>query len=179
MIASNAFDKLPEAFLVKSQKDDNEYLKILGRKNNRRVYAYIKREYVISNPFISSYNLAITEANGSGDFGERLSDTVVLSPEDGCTDTFISVGTFENRVEVDNLQKYLKTKFFRTLLGVLKVTQHNPGSVWQNVPLQEFALNSDIDWNLTVQKIDQQLYKKYGLTNEEIAFIESKVQEMK
>ncbi len=61
---------------------------------------------------------------------------------------------------------------------VLKVTQHNPRSTWKYVPLQDFTSNSDIDWSKSIPEIDQQLYAKYGLSDEEIQFIEENVQPM-
>ena len=61
------------------------------------------------------------------------------------------------------------------MLGVLKVTQHNPAKVWKYVPLQDFTEASDIDWAKSVPEIDQQLYNKYGLDPAEIAFIEAHV----
>lgn len=74
--------------------------------------------------------------------------------------------------------KYIKTKFFRALLGVLKVTQDLNADKFSYVPLQDFTPTSDIDWTKPIPAIDQQLYCKYGLTDEEIAFIESHVKEM-
>lgn len=71
-----------------------------------------------------------------------------------------------------------KTKLVRALLGICKKTQHNPSSVWAYVPLQDFTNNSDIDWSKSIFEIDAQLYKKYGLSQEEIDFIESKVKSM-
>lgn len=64
------------------------------------------------------------------------------------------------------------------MLGVLKITQHNPPEKWKFVPLQDFTSNSDIDWSQSVADIDRQLYAKYGLDDEEIGFIESHVKEM-
>ena len=77
-----------------------------------------------------------------------------------------------------NLAIYMKTKFFRALLGIKKVTQHCPPKVWSLIPLQDFSLSSDIDWSQSIAEIDRQLYAKYGLSAEEIAFIESHVKEM-
>lgn len=74
--------------------------------------------------------------------------------------------------------KYILTKFTRALLGSLKVTQHNAKECWQNVPLQDFTDKSDIDWSKSVAEIDQQLYKKYNLTQEEIDFIEKSIKPM-
>ncbi len=64
------------------------------------------------------------------------------------------------------------------MLGVLKVTQDNPPDKWKYVPLQDFTENSDIDWSASIPNIDRQLYKKYGLSQDEIEFIETHVKEM-
>ncbi len=64
------------------------------------------------------------------------------------------------------------------MLGILKTTQDNPAEKWTKVPMQDFTANSDIDWSRSIPKIDQQLYKKYGLDDNEIAFIEEKVRAM-
>ena len=74
--------------------------------------------------------------------------------------------------------KYIKSKFTRALLGTLKITQDNNRETWSNVPIQDFTLGSDIDWSQSIKNIDQQLYKKYNLSQEEIDFIESKVRAM-
>ena len=76
-------------------------------------------------------------------------------------------------------REFIKSKFARTLLGTLKVTQGNKNSwVWSNIPLQDFTDKSDIDWSKPVAEIDQQLYKKYNLTQEEIDFIEKSIKPM-
>lgn len=74
--------------------------------------------------------------------------------------------------------KYIKSKFARTMLGVLKITQDNTKEKWRKVPLQNFTAESDIDWSKSIPEIDQQLYKKYGLDQSEIDFIETKVKAM-
>lgn len=99
-------------------------------------------------------------------------------PGEGATDTFISIGFFLSNTESLNTIKYLKSKFCRTMLGVKKATQHTAKAVWEFVPLQDFTSASDIDWSRSVHEIDLQLYKKYGLTDEEIQFIETNVKEM-
>ena len=64
------------------------------------------------------------------------------------------------------------------MLGILKITQHNPKATWTFVPNQDFTLSSDIDWSQSIENIDEQLYKKYNLSQDEIDFIESKVRAM-
>lgn len=61
---------------------------------------------------------------------------------------------------------------------VLKVTQDNLPAVWKCIPKQDFTPTSDIDWSESIAEIDQQLYEKYNLSADEIAFIESHVKEM-
>lgn len=107
-----------------------------------------------------------------------MSSPLVIPPNTGFTQTFISAGYFKNETEANNLLTYIKTKFLRAILGVYKITQDNPPEKWKLVPLQDFTENSDIDWSKSIAEIDQQLYKKYGLSPEEIDFIEEKVQEM-
>lgn len=97
---------------------------------------------------------------------------------DSSTTTFISFGNFNSEAEAKNTFNYIKTKLVRCLLGVLKITQHNPKSNWSYIPIQDFTNESDIDWSKSISEIDQQLYKKYQLSPEEIAFIEEKVQPM-
>lgn len=115
---------------------------------------------------------------GSGNFGESISQPLVGSPGMSSTPTFLRVGMFKTELEAEYCAKYLKTKFARAMLGIKKVTQDNAVPVWEKVPLQDFTEKSDIDWLKSISEIDQQLYKKYGLSIEEIVFIEEKVQTM-
>lgn len=125
-----------------------------------------------------SFKVFVAEAQGTGAYGETLSEPIVGEPGTGQTDTFLAFGCFSTADEAKHLAEYLKTKFVRALLGVLKVTQHAASSVWAYVPLQDFTSSSDIDWSQSVADIDKQLYAKYGLDEEEIDFIETHVKEM-
>ena len=114
-----------------------------------------------------------------GDTPARMiTPPIVMPPGIGHTQTFMSFGAFDTEQEAVSAAKYIRTKFVRVLLGVLKVTQDNPVNTWSYIPLQDFTSASDIDWTKTVREIDQQLYKKYGLDETEIEFIESHVKEM-
>ena len=177
MIASNAFEVLPNIF-VASPLAHEDCIQMYGRCNDQRVYRWIKKKYVMPNDYLESYNVFIPKANGSGSLGEVLSTPMLGAPLIGVTDTFISIGSFDTPFEAEACLKYLKTRFARTMLGVLKVTQDNPKDTWRLVPLQDFTACSDIDWSQSVADIDQQLYRKYGLEPEEIAFIEEKVRAM-
>lgn len=179
MIASNFFEKMPEVYYEKKPNDEANYIGILSRVNNKRTICYIKKCYIKPNEFIESFNVACPKSNGSGRFGEVLTSTDIIKFNEGATDTFINIGFFESLYEAESLQKYIKTKFLRTLLGVKKVTQDNPKSVWNMIPLQNFTNKSDIDWNKSIEDIDKQLYKKYELSSDQISFIEANVKGMK
>lgn len=176
-IVSSIMEKLPDVFVDQPSGNKN-YVRFLGRVGSKRIYKCIERRFLEENGFVDYYNLFIPEANNSGKYGETLTEPVVSHPGEGASDTFLSAGQFESENEPINLTKYMKTKFFRSLLGVKKVTQHCPPAVWKMVPLQDFTPASDIDWSKSIPEIDQQLYRKYGLDQTEIDFIESHVKEM-
>ena len=177
-MSSNAFDIFPELFFDEKPNDENEYAGIYGLSNKKRVYKWIKKSYVKVPDNFDFYKVLVPAANGSGAIGEVLSTPVIGQPVIGHTETFLSVGKFDTQEEAENCMKYIKTKFARAMLGTLKITQHNIQETWQNVPLQDFASASDIDWSRSIPEIDQQLYAKYGLSAEEVEFIEKNVREM-
>lgn len=127
---------------------------------------------------LGEYKVLLPTSNGSGAIGEVLSTPLVGEPLVGYTRSFIEIGAFDTEFEATACFKYIKSKFARTCLGILKITQDNNKDTWKYVPLQNFTPNSDIDWTKSVHEIDEQLYRKYGLSQEEIDFIESHVKEM-
>ena len=161
-----------------NKKISDDYIGIYGRLNNDRIIRYIQRKYVESHDNLDYYKVFVPKSNGSGALGEVLSTPVIGQPVIGHTQTFISIGRFSTEYEANSLLKYLKSKFSRCMLGILKVTQDNKKSVWKYVPMQDFTPNSDIDWNKSVTAIDRQLYAKYALSDEEIDFIEDKIKPM-
>ena len=176
-VTTNIFEKLPEFFLDEVE-DENGYVRIYGRENNLRLSKYIKEEYISGPENFKHYKIFVPKSNGSGAIGERLSTPLLGPPLLGHTQTFLSIGNFENENEAVACLKYVKTCFCRVMLGVLKVTQDNKKSTWKYVPLQDFTSNSDIDWSKSVAEIDRQLYAKYKLSADEIDFIETNVQPM-
>lgn len=177
-MSSNIFERLPMVFHNEIPNDGREYIKIIGRENNTRLYKYIRKDYVNDVDNLEFYKVLLPQANGSGMFGEPISEPIIEGPNTGNTETFISFGSYIDIKEAQNNIKYLKTKFTRLLLSMLKVTQNGNKPVWKLIPLQNFTATSDIDWNVSISNIDKQLYKKYGLSAEEIDFIEKNVKEM-
>ena len=177
-MSSNIMSLIPAIFHDKEPKDGKKYIQILGRVSNKRIYKYIRRDYVKDVENLDFYKVFVAQANGSGEFGEVMSEPVIEKPGVGATETFLSIGKFDTEEEAKAVEKYIKTKFSRALLSVLKVTQNGNKPVWKMIPIQEFTPQSDIDWSKSIHEIDQQLYKKYGLSQEEIDFIETNVKEM-
>lgn len=176
-MTSNLFEKLGTEILSEHELDV-PCIRILGRAANKRTARYVEQSYVASSDDLDAFKVMLPEASGIGKFGERLSEPFIGKPRECHTQTFVSLGAFQTAKESENLIKYIRTKFFRALLGIMKVTQHTRAIVFKFVPLQDFSSTSDIDWSQPVSAIDQQLYKKYGLDEKEIAFIEKNVKEM-
>lgn len=177
-VASNIFLLLPEIFFESIPDDGKEYIQILGRKNTKRTFLWIRRDYLSAPSNFDKYKIFLAAANGSGTIGETLSTPLMGMPFVASTESFISIGAFLSILEAETCIKYLKTKFARILLGMLKVTQAITPGKMEFVPLQDFTSGSDIDWSVPIPRIDEQLYKKYKLSQEEILFIESTAKEM-
>ena len=177
-LKSNAFDRLSDVYQDEKPDDGHDYIRIFGRQNNERTYKFIRRDYVNNVANLDKYKLFMPKANGTGAFGEVLTLPEISEPGVGATESFVSIGLFDTAEECDNLLKYIKSRFMRAMLGVVKITQDLTPSKWKYVPLQDFTAHSDIDWSKSVAEIDQQLYRKYDLTADEIEFIETHVKEM-
>lgn len=150
--------------------------RILGLVDgHNRGWKYLPQNYPIPRKDVGlmKYKVFIAEAYGCGEIGEVpstpvLSTPVLSTPRELCTETFLQIGPFETENEAKNMISYISTKFFRALVGIKKQTQHTTQKVYQFVPMQDFSH----PWT------DEMLYKKYGLTEEEIAFIESMIKPM-
>lgn len=169
---------------IHKKKQENDF-GIYGIENSVRVIRYIDQKYIDTSGSnnIMHYKVMLPKSNGSGTLGEVVSSPIIGKPiigkpMIGYTYTFIGIGNFKHAEEAEAALKYIKTKFARTLLGILKVTQDNTSEKWKFVPLQDFTKRSDINWTKSVSDIDKQLYKKYDLSEDEIKFIEMKVQAM-
>ena len=146
---------------------------------------YVKKDVITKNVDIANkWKVFISKGNGgAGTLGDEKQVAILGKPYLGksksvCTDSLIPIGCFDTETEALNLQKYIKTKFLRYIVGILKVSQNVYQNVYQFVPLQDFTESSDIDWSKSVAEIDQQLFKKYSLSDEEIAFIDTMIKPM-
>ena len=179
-LKSNVFERIPQVFSDVQPQDGEKYIQILGREGNDRAYKFIRDGGHRVNKVINlhKHKIYLPKANGAGALGEVLSLPVLAGPGVGSTETFLSIGAFDTQDEAQAALKYIKTKFARIMLGVLKTTQDITPQKWEHVPLQDFTPTSDIDWTKSIPEIDQQLYAKYALTETEIQFIETHAKEM-
>lgn len=145
----------------------------------KRAKKYVQRDYPIpKQEYIGGYKLFVSRNQGTGVLGEEFSAPIFASPNECCTETFVVIGLFTDKQEMMNCWKYICTKFFRAMVGIRKNDQGAGRAIYKFVPLQNFTDKSDIVWSKSISEIDQQLYKKYNLTNEEISFIESMIKPM-
>ncbi len=172
---SSVFSTNEDIFL--KNQNTSHRVKLIGLINNKRIERFVSED-LLDDQDVKKWKVFIPKSNGSGAFGEILSNPVVSGPSTGCTESFIQIGPFDNKIQAEHCLKYLKTKFCRAMLGTLKVTQDNPKGVWRNVPLQDLTNKSDIDWSKSIPEVDKQLYTKYKLGKNEIDFIETHVKPM-
>ena len=89
-------------------------------------------------------------------------------PNAVCNESYLVIGPFRDKQECKNVMSYIATKFFRFLVLLKKNSQNAARGVYQFVPMQDFSK----PWT------DEELYAKYNLTDDEIAFIESMIKPM-
>lgn len=111
----------------------NEDIKIFGLIKNKRTHKWLNIKYLDIHPNTNKYKVLVPKANGSGKLGETLSSPFIADPKTGFTFSYISFGAFDKKEESESVLKYLKSKFLRTLLGVLKVTQDNLPNTWAKI----------------------------------------------
>ena len=132
---------------------------------------FVRRDEILQNvSWVDKYKVLITMAYGAGeDFPHQIINTpFIAEPNTCCTETYVVIGPFQGKNYTNNVISYMKTRFFRFLVLLKKNTQHAAAKVYQFVPLQDFSH----PWT------DEMLYKKYGLDENEIAFIESMIRPM-
>lgn len=134
---------------------------------------YVTADYPLpcGKEHISKWKVFVPRALGaSGTVWDAkiIGDSFTGAPKTLCTETYLLIGNFTTKRKAENCLSYIKTKFFRFLIGIIKTTQDAPQRVYQLVPMQNFGES----WT------DAKLYKKYGLSAKEINFIERMIRPM-
>ena len=151
-------------------KADSKNLKKPVKLFGSQKISWLERKDVTVNPeWIDEWKVLMTAVQGTSAAIETkfLSKPIIAEPGTACTETYLVAGHFEDEETADTYAKYLRTRFVRFLVSLRKATQHATRDVYSFVP----DLPLDKEWT------DAKLYKRYGLTKDEIAFIESQVAE--
>lgn len=137
---------------------------------NQEVRFTDRAEVQVNSEWLDRWKVLMTRVQGTSAAVETmfLSRPIIAEPGTACTETYIVAGSFDSREEAESLASYLRTRFVRFLVSLRKSTQDAPRHVYSFVPTQSW----DHEWT------DEELYAKYGLTDEEIGFIESIVRPM-
>ena len=165
---AKSFKRIKPEFALKKFNGASEFYYFGWQKNG---VGYIDRNTARKGiEFIDKWKVYITQAYGMGDAlpTQVLNVPFVGKPNSLCTETYILIGPYSTKTECENVCSYIKTKFFRFMVAYKKNTQHATKGVYQFVPMQDFSK----PWT------DEELYKKYNLTKDEIAFIESMIKPM-
>lgn len=132
---------------------------------------YINEEQVLNNNhLITRFKVLVSKASPGGDEYPHsiVSQPIISEPNSVCTETYLVIKDLDTLEQCKNLVSYIKTHFFRFMMSLVKNNQNISKASYQFVPLQDFSE----PWT------DEKLYKKYGLTEDEIAFIESMIRPM-
>ena len=154
-------------------------------RHNKGVGYFNRHDVPIGKDMIDKWKVIISylsaehaaQPDKNGQF-KILSSLVVLPPCCVCTETYLVAYVSDAKEQVESALKYFQTKFLRFLVSIMAISQHITKGCFVFVPQQDFTANSDIDWNKSIEEIDAQLYDKYNLSDEEIAFIESIIKPM-
>lgn len=132
---------------------------------------YITKGQIPKNTeMVDKFKIYITKSYGAGEgFPHQILNKPLFGYKNSCcTQTYLCIGPFNSKEETINAMEYISTRFFRFLVMLKKNTQDAMRGVYQFVPMQDF----NEEWT------DEKLYKKYKLTKDEIAFIESMIRPM-
>lgn len=132
---------------------------------------YVAKKIIVKNEnLIDRYKVLVSKASPGGDEYPHsiVSQPIVSEPNSVCTETYLVIKDVDSIIEAENLVSYIKTRFFRFMMSLVKNTQNISKASYTFVPLQDFSH----PWT------DEMLYRKYKLSSDEIAFIESMIRPM-
>lgn len=141
---------------------------------------YISEDKISKNVDIfNSYKVFISKSAGAPHTDKKvIGQPYIGGKKSACTDSLIPIGKYETIEEAQNLKKYLESKFLRFMVTLVKSSQNTTQIVYRFVPLQDFTSESDIDWTKSIDEIDEQLFNKYNLTEDERNHIKSSIKDM-
>lgn len=130
---------------------------------------YVNKKYIRKgHNLVNKIKIFVPRVWGTGNPGTDWVNPFIVGENTCSTETFLTIGPFDSTAIAKNSISYMQTKFFHFMISLVKNTQQAMQRVYAYVPLQDFSE----PWT------DEKLYAKYGLTEEEVAFIESMVRPM-
>ena len=162
----NSYKRIMPKYKLTQFKNSIQFYYFGWRKEG---VGFIDRDAIRKNKdWIGGYKVFVPKAWGVGNVGKDWLQPFIGSPNSCCAETYLVIGPFKTKQVAENVVSYTQTKFFHFLVGLAKVTQESRRKIYAFVPTQDFAQS----WT------DEKLYKKYRLSKDEIAFIESMVRPM-
>lgn len=163
---ANSYKRVKPRYLTKAFPQAVEFYYFGWRKEG---IGYIERNAIRKGfNLVDAYKVLIPAAWGIGDPSSDWVQPFIAAPNSCATETYLAIGPFANSEEAQNAISYIQTKFFHNLVSIIKITHHAMQKVYSLVPIQDFSK----PWT------DTELYEKYGLSDDEIAFIESMIKPM-
>ena len=174
-MSSLVYSRNPFGFTSNQEGSPNPFPNSLHMFTSKG-WTYVDKNDVTSNVDIIGKWKTMMSKTGAEHAGQSdsngmkrvVSRIAVLSPNEICSESYLILSVFDNREEAENLVIYMKSRFARFLLSAILLTQNIAKDKFQLIPLQDFSK----PWT------DAELYAKYGLTEDEIAFIESMIKPM-
>lgn len=185
VMARNPFGLFNVEEYISATQLSSDGLKVFGRFNGERSLRFLDSvcKPTKGESMMNKWKVFISKADGAaGQLGNPIPARILGKAVTGdthtiCTETFLAIAPLSSEIEANNAVTYCKTKFFRFMVGIRKL-KNMTRDTYRFVPIQDFTSSSDIDWGKNIPDIDAQLYAKYGLTDEEISFIESMIKAM-
>lgn len=176
----NAFGITGKESVVKTVSSADIFENACELRCKHNLVRYITEDKVTKNiDIFNSYKVFVSKSAGAPNIDKKvIGEPYIGGLKSACTDSLIPIGKFDNLFEAESLQKYLKTKFSRYMISLVKSSQNTTQIVYRFVPMQDFTQNSDIDWTKSIVEIDEQLFDKYNLSTEERQHIKKSIKDM-
>jgi len=179
-ISSNPKTSKKNPFSVSSTKGGTNSILLYHIENGKRKTEYCNPHEIKKNSHdISKYKVLIPGSYGAGEtYPHQILSKPVLADKDSvCSQSYLYV-PFDSKIECERFIKYLRTRFFRAMVLAMKITQSAPSKVYSFVPLFDFNNLSIINWDNDVEEIEKELYAKYGIGKDDVAYINSMIKVM-
>lgn len=163
---NDSYKRVRAPYKLQPFQDSIKYYYYGWRKDG---VGYVDRKYIRKGfELVDAYKVFVPRVWGTGNPQMDWANPFIAGPNSCSTETYLSIGPLKNELVAENVISYIQTKFFHFMVALIKNTQQAMKKIYTFVPVQDFSK----PWT------DEELYAKYGLTNDEIAFIETMIRPM-